>query len=166
MSLTFVLYTAQASLCVFVWLVEPIRCSKWWVSQKYETIFKPTKDCLICVHTVNHILTVPGYIIKWEVIPSMFLQYYFLSCWKCSLSTLAHTALFLFLFTAAVSPSCGQWAWFWRGAQRRCVPPHHWSCAHRATRARLRLLWAPAHNRTTESFPRRRSPSSTASSSC
>lgn len=65
----------------------------------------------------------------------------------------------------AASPSCGRWAWFWRVAQRRCVPPHLWSCAHPATRASPHLLWAQAHNPMTESSLRTRSLSSMVNSS-
>lgn len=83
---------------------------------------------------------------------------------RTSKSCLVRPSYRLFCLPAG-TPTPGRWAWFWRAARSLCVPLRLWSCVHPATRARPRPPWAPARNRTTESSPRTRSRSSTASSS-
>lgn len=99
--------------------------------------------------------------------PVLFLHFSFshLSGVNLSVTQFLSFDFHSFIVFTAVSPSCGRWAWCWRVAQRRCVPPLLWSCAHPATRASPLPLWAQAHNPTTESSLKTRSPSSTASSS-
>lgn len=130
---------------------------------------------LCCVESVNTkvIAQKPVTFFFWKLVepfrifnPALFLHFSFSHLSGVNLSVTQFLSDFhSFIVLTAVSPSCGRWAWFWRVAQRRCVPPLLWSCAHPATRASPRPLWAQAHNPTTESSLKTRSPSSTASSS-